>query len=103
MINMSIFLLNSTVISSFNSFFPLIQITVPPNDSDLINIEASRIVGLTPSRVFVINQDGLVSSLKVGDKVYLGYLESIDPQNKSVLFNLNKGGITELVTLEVEH
>ena len=89
-------------VSVFNPFYPLIQPTVPPNTDNLINVEQSRIIGMTASRIFIVDQGGSVQSLTVGDDVYLGSLQSIDINNKSATFNLNKGGITELVTLEIE-
>ncbi|MFP8488336.1 hypothetical protein ACKGJO_04480 [Gracilimonas sp. Q87] len=89
-------------VSVYNSFYPLIQPSVPPNTDNLINIEQSRIIGMTASRIFIVDQGGSVQSLTVGDDVYLGSLQSIDINNKTATFNLNKGGITELVTLELE-
>jgi Tfp pilus assembly protein PilO len=89
-------------VSTYNPFYPLIQPTVPPNTDNLINVEQSRIIGMTASRIFIVDQGGSVQSLTVGDDVYLGSLQSIDINNKSATFNLNKGGITELVTLEIE-
>lgn len=88
-------------ISTYNPLYPLIQPTVPPNDQGLVNVEASRMIGLTSNRVFLSTADGIVS-LKTGDKVYLGNVGSIDLRSRSATFNLNKGGIQELVTLEVE-
>lgn len=89
-------------ISTYNPFYPLIQSTVPPNEENLVNVEQSRMIGLTSSRIFVVDQNGNVVSLSVGDDVYLGQLESINNNEKSATFNLNKGGITESVTLEIE-
>lgn len=88
-------------VSNYNPLYPLIQNSLPANDEGLLSAEGSRIVGLTANRVFMISQEGKVVSLKVGDKVYLGYLSSIDVKNKTATFNLNKGGIQEVVTLEV--
>jgi len=88
-------------VSTYNPLSPLIQNSLPANDEGLLSAEGSRIVGLTANRVFMISQEGKVVSLKVGDKVYLGYLSSIDVKNKTASFNLNKGGIQEVVTLEV--
>ncbi len=88
-------------ISTYNPLYPLIQNSFPENTEGLLNAQASRIVGLTASRIFLKDQSGKVVSLKVGDKVYLGYLSSIDIVNKTATFNLNKGGIQEVVTLEV--
>lgn len=93
--------LNNNV-STYNPFYPLIQPGVPPNEDNLINVERSRLIGLTGNRVFLVDQGGNVQSLRKRDKVYLGELESIDLKSKSVTFDLNKGGITELVTLEIE-
>ncbi|MEX0724583.1 MAG: hypothetical protein WD357_03575 [Gracilimonas sp.] len=89
-------------ISTYNPFYPLIQPTIPENVDDLINVEQSRIIGLTSNRIFIVDQAGNITSMREGDQVYLGELESIDLNDKSATFNLNKGGITELVTLEIE-
>ena len=88
-------------VSSYNPFYALIQNSVPPNSEGLLNTESSRIVGVTANRVFLISQDGKVISLRVGDRVYLGYLSAIDLNTKTATFNLNKGGIEQVVTLEV--
>lgn len=89
-------------ISTYNPFYPLIRESIPPNVDNLINVEQSRLIGLTGSRVFLVDQSGNMASLRKGDKVYLGELEKIDLNNNTATFNLNKGGITELVTLEIE-
>lgn len=89
-------------ISTYNPFYPLIRGSIPPNVDNLINVEQSRLIGLTSSRVFLVDQGGNMVSLGKGDKVYLGELEKIDLNNNTATFNLNKGGITELVTLEIE-
>lgn len=87
-------------LSSFNPLYPLIQSSLPPNDEGLVTVQSARIVGITANRVF-LSQGGRVVSLKVGDRVYLGYLSSIDLQNKTATFELNLGGIQEVITLEV--
>jgi hypothetical protein len=88
-------------ISTYNPLYPLIQPTVQPNDEGLVSVESSRMIGLTSNRVFLSTSEGIVS-LKEGDRVYLGTVESIDLNNRTATFNLNKGGIQERVTLEVE-
>lgn len=87
-------------LSSFNPLYPLIQSSLPPNEEGLVTVQSARIVGITANRVF-LSQGGRVVSLKVGDRVYLGYLSSIDLQNKTATFELNLGGIQEVITLEV--
>ncbi len=94
-------ILDETV-STYNIFYPLILPTVPPNEDGLINVEQSRLIGITASRIFIVDQGGNVQSLSKGDTVYLGRLSEINVNEKSATFNLNKGGITELVTLEIE-
>lgn len=89
-------------ISTYNPFYPLIQPTVKPNLDNLTNVEQSRLIGITGSRIFIVDQTGEVISLREGDEVYLGDLETIDLDTQSATFRLNKGGITELVTLEIE-
>jgi hypothetical protein len=81
---------------------PLILNSVPANLDNLINIESSRLIGITSTRVFLIDQFGNTQILKPGDKVYLGFLEEINIQDREVIFNLDKGGIKELFTLKVE-
>ncbi|MEQ9266043.1 MAG: hypothetical protein RLN81_12515 [Balneolaceae bacterium] len=93
-------ILKDSEVSRFNPLYPLILPSVPNNTEGLVNVSSARIIGVTGSRVF-LSEGGKVISLKVGDKVYLGYLESIDIQQKKATFNLNKGGIQEVVTLEV--
>ena len=88
--------------STLNPYYPLILSSLPANTDSLVNIEQSRLIGLTGSRVFIIDQEGKIKSLRKGDKVYLGHLQEINLRAKSATFNLNKGGITEMVTLEIE-
>lgn len=88
-------------ISTYNPLYPLIQPSLPANTDGLVNVNSSRIIGVAGNRVFLNDGAGKILSLKVGDKVYLGFLESIDVQQKTATFNLNMGGIEEVVTLEV--
>lgn len=87
--------------SVFNPLYPLIR-DVEPNVDELVDVENSRLVGISSSRVFILNQEGTMLTLEQGDEVYLGRLESINILEGNVVFRLNKGGIIELITLEVE-
>ncbi|MEQ8579857.1 MAG: hypothetical protein RIC57_09980 [Balneola sp.] len=95
------FRINPTI-SVFNPLKPLVLNSVPANVDNLTNIEQSRLIGLTSTRIFIIDQTGETKILKPGDKVYLGYLREIDSENKEAIFNLDKGGIQEIFTLKVE-
>jgi len=89
-------------VSTYNPFYPLIRDTFEPNDEGLLNVETSRLVGLSGNKVFVIDQNGNLVTLREGDRVYLGTLQSIDITARTATFQLNKGGIIESITLEVQ-
>jgi len=84
-----------------NPFFPLIR-DIKPNTDNLTNVEESRILALSTEKVFLLDQQGMMKELEIGDKVYLGELKSINLNEGLAKFELNKGGIIELVTLEVQ-
>lgn len=87
--------------SAHNPFYPLIR-NLEPNVDGLVNVESSRLVGVSRSRIYLLNQEGTMVTLSPNDRVYLGRLISINVQNGSAEFRLNKGGIIEMVTLEVQ-
>lgn len=87
--------------SSHNPFYPLIR-NIPPNEDELPDVEQSRLVGLTSNAVYMTDQNGRMTTLRVNDRVYLGRLEQINMEQGSASFRLNKGGIIEVVTLEVQ-
>jgi len=60
------------------------------------------LIGMTPSAVYLRDQDGQMVTLRPNDRVYLGRLETIDAQRGRVTFRLNRGGIIDVVTLEVQ-
>ncbi|MFH5885801.1 hypothetical protein ACG2F4_15955 [Halalkalibaculum sp. DA3122] len=92
---------NSILESVYNPFYPFIR-EIEPNEENLIDIESSSLVALSSNAVFVIDQNGSMQKLQVGDRVYLGRLETVNIQQQSAIFELNKGGIIEHVTLEVQ-
>lgn len=87
--------------ASHNPFYPLIR-DVEPNTDDLINIEQSQLVGIGNGLVYLLDQNGKLQTLRERDRVYLGVLESININLGNAVFRLNKGGIIESVSLEVE-
>lgn len=84
-----------------NPFYPLIR-DVEPNEDNLVNVEQSSLVGIGRNKVYLLNQDGRVETLNQNDRVYLGRLQSLDMTAGEAVFQLNKGGIIELITLKVE-
>lgn len=94
---------SNTLASVYNPFYPMIQEDLKPNEDNLVNIEESDVIAISSDRVFLLDQNKYLKRLHLGDEVYLGNLETINLQNRSATFRLNKGGIVELVTLEVNN
>lgn len=84
-----------------NPFYPLIR-AVPPNTDNMLDVDASRLVGIAGRRALVIDQDGTLNRLEVGDRVYLGSLRAIYPDRGEAEFQLNRGGIMDQVILKIE-
>ncbi len=87
--------------STHNPFFPLIR-SIEPNVDGLTNVEESRLVGIGVGVVYLMNQNGRMVTHRENDRVYLGRLVSIDVNAGRATFRLNKGGILETVTMEVQ-
>jgi len=87
--------------TNHNPFFPLIR-NVEPNTEELIDVENSQIVGIGNGIVYLLDQNGVLKTIRERDRVYLGRLESININQGSATFRLNKGGIVESVSLEVK-
>lgn len=85
-----------------NPFFPLIR-TVTANEDGLLDVESSTLMAISSNRVFMMNQDDTMQQLSPGDRVYLGRLSSINVEQGTATFELNKGGIVERVTLQVNN
>lgn len=88
--------------SVYNPFFPLVR-NVQPNSENMVNVEQSHLVALSTDRIFLVDQTGVMQQVRIGEEVYLGKLSSINLSNRSATFTLNKGGIVETVTLEVQN
>lgn len=89
--------------SVYNPFFPLIRSVFKPNTAGFVDISKSRLVALSTDRVFIVDQNGVMQQVKVGEEVYLGRLSSINLNTKTATFTLNKGGIVKRETLEVNN
>ncbi|MDR9410662.1 MAG: hypothetical protein RI573_17590, partial [Balneolaceae bacterium] len=81
-----------------NPYYPLIR-PIPPNEENLPNVEASRLIALTGRTAHIIDQTGVLKRLTIGDRVYLGRLSNINLDAREVIFQLNRGGIADTVTL----
>lgn len=83
---------------SHNPYYPLIR-PIPPNTENLPDAENSRLIALTQNTAHIIDQNGVLKRLSIGDRVYLGRLSRINLGNREAVFQLNRGGIMEQVVL----
>ena len=86
----------------YDVFYPLIRNEIPPNIDGLLDVQAAQLLALIPEGAFIADSKGVTYLLWEGDQVYLGYLTEIDYDKNEVHFVLNKGGIIEKVTLELD-
>lgn len=86
----------------YDAFYPLIRNEIPPNVDNLLDVQGAKLLALIPEGAFVADTKGNTYLVWEGEQVYLGYLTKIDYDNNTVSFILNKGGIIEKVTLELE-
>ncbi|OGU67007.1 MAG: hypothetical protein A2W30_04125 [Ignavibacteria bacterium RBG_16_36_9] len=86
----------------YDAFYPLIRNEIPPNVDNLLDVQGARLLALIPEGAFVADNSGNTYLVWEGEQVYLGYLTKIDYDNNTVSFILNKGGIIEQVTLELD-
>ena len=86
----------------YDAFYPLIRNEIPPNIDNLLDVQGARLLALIPEGAFVADNKGNTYLVWEGEQVYLGYLTKIDYDNNSVSFILNKGGIIEQVTLQLD-
>jgi hypothetical protein len=86
----------------YDAFYPLIRNEIPPNIDELLDVQGARLLALIPEGAFVADTKGNTYLIWEGEQVYLGYLTKIDYNNSAVSFILNKGGIIEKVTLELD-
>ena len=87
--------------SLYNPFYPLIR-DIEPNTENMTNVEQSSLLALSSEKAFILDQNGVMQQINIGDEVYLGNLTSVDINEGTAKFELNKGGIIEVITLEVQ-
>jgi len=86
----------------YDAFYPLIRNEIPPNIDELLDVQGSKLLALIPEGAFIADTHGNTYLVWEGEQVYLGYLTKIDYEENTVSFILNKGGIIEKITLELD-
>jgi len=84
-----------------NPFYPLIFHEIPPPLANEIEIERSDLKAVIPGKAFIIDQNQKARTLEEGDKVYLGYVTRILPNQGKIECLLNKGGVAERFELSM--
>lgn len=90
-------------ILTMDPFAPVISSGIPPNLSQLVEIERSDLKAVIPGQAFVLDQTNTIQTLHEGDEVYLGYVTRLDPEGGRLECTLNKGGIIEKVELKIRY
>jgi hypothetical protein len=86
----------------YDIFYPLIRNEIPPNIDGLLDVQGAKLLAIIPEGAFIADTRGNTFLLWEGEQVYLGYLTKIHYEQNEVDFILNKGGIIEHITLQLE-
>ena len=94
-------LINTTIPQRlYNPLYPLVH-EVPSNTQNLPDVDALQLIGLTSNGAYIIDQNREFMFLPTGSQVYLGRLSRVNLTQNTATFNLNRGGIADVVTLSV--
>lgn len=83
-----------------NPFYPLILNQLPPNTYGRVDVEQAELVSIVGETAVFKDRSGY-RTLQAGDAVYLGRIEAVEPAHNRVVVRLDKGGIAEVVRLQV--
>jgi hypothetical protein len=84
-----------------NPFLPNILKLTPLNLRNLVDVASISVKAVAPGKALVLDQTGKLITLQVGDEVYLGKMTATHPQEGTVEFTLNNGGIIETVSKQI--
>jgi hypothetical protein len=76
-----------------NPFQPSILRVSPANVRNLLDVDKISVKATASGKALVMSTDGKLITLKVGDEVYLGRVSGIFPQEGTIDFVINDGGI----------
>ena len=84
-----------------NPFYPLILHEIPEPQPNEIEIERSELTAVIPGKAYIIDQNQKSRTLAEGDKVYLGTVTKINPNEGRIECLLNRGGVAERFELSI--
>ncbi|MFH1007610.1 MAG: hypothetical protein V1800_08925 [Candidatus Latescibacterota bacterium] len=85
----------------YNPFKPLVTRAFLPNTEAEIEVDGATLLAMTSDRVLIRDKSGRETSLREGDRVYLGRLTRIVPEEGRALFTLNEGGVIRSIFLSM--
>ncbi len=87
----------------YDMFYPLIRDKIIPNLEHNLDVHTAKLLAVLPNGAYLTDASQQTFLLNKGDKVYLGYLTSINREDDEVDFVINNGGIVEYVTLTLKN
>jgi hypothetical protein len=85
-----------------NPFQPSILQQTPANVRNLLDVSTISVKATANGKALVMDKNGRLVTLKVGDEVYLGKVTGIYPQEGVVDFTLNDGGIVTTKRMKIQ-
>ena len=80
---------------NYNPFYTRVHEPVVDIDQETYtNLDYSQMIGLTPEKVFLRDNNENIVIISPGDKVAYGYLDRINWKEQSAVFKINRVGIT---------
>ncbi len=84
-----------------NPFFPVIMEQIPPNTYGHVDVEKAELLSIVGQKAVFRDEKG-IRTVALGEQVYLGTLTVVDPGEGRIVARLNKGGIFDEVTRELD-
>lgn len=78
----------------YNPFTARVHGPIPDAmESSMVDIYNSRIIGLSPNKVFILDENGKIQVLLPGERIAYGYLDRINWEEQNAVFVMNETGI----------
>ncbi len=84
-----------------NPFEPSIFQIVPGNTKNLVEVDKISVKAVADDKALILDNAGNLVTLKLGDEVYLGKVTAINPEDGSIVFTMNRGGIIDTVKKQI--
>lgn len=85
-----------------NPFQPSVFQRTPANVRNLVDVDKVSLKATANGKALLMQEDGKLITLQVGDEVYLGKVTNIIPREGVIEFMLNDGGITRTRRLQIQ-